>query len=157
MWLLPLEAHSGVREAPRRGWAEPWPWAWISCSSSLQLWAHSWEITVGDRAACVDSTLLHILRQGCWTVLWGTLGDHQFLKTKRAYLGHVPKINISAPGRDRRKGKMARAIRHAPGRVVPESCPLHRQPLCDIQPHLAPPRNTGTPLVKRDRTAQGGY
>lgn len=27
MWLLPLETHSGVREAPRGGWAEPWPWA----------------------------------------------------------------------------------------------------------------------------------
>lgn len=75
----------------------------------------------------------------------GTLGDRdrQFLKTKRAYLGHVPKISISISRRDRQKGKMARAIRHAPGRVVPESYPQHRQPLCDIQPHLAPQETLG--------------
>lgn len=43
-----------------------------------------------DGATCVDLTLLHRLRWGCWAVLWGTLGDDQLLRTKWAYLEHVP-------------------------------------------------------------------
>lgn len=56
---------------------------WKLGSSLLLLWVHPQGNTMGARCAYIDMPWLHRLRSGYWAVLWGILGDHQLLKTKR--------------------------------------------------------------------------